>query len=132
LFTLIEVSSYLFTGLLGAAAWWFVAVNSGPPTGTAVLHIMAFDEDAEAVVGGQVVPIRRHTIDAVPLELPVGTYDLIVRRGATILSREPFEVKGGEEVILTAWQRLKAAGDGAAGQAGSPPLPAAMSGRDLR
>jgi hypothetical protein len=106
---LITLSSYGFTALPGAAACWFVAANSGPPTGTVVLHINAFDEDAEAVGGGAPVPIRAHTRDAVAVELPAGAYELIIQRGGRVLSQEAFELKGGEEVVLTAWQRPRAA-----------------------
>jgi hypothetical protein len=101
----LKLLGYFAVCLLGAAAWWFVAVNAGARTGTVVLHINEFDQDVVADVGGEVVPISGRTRGSTSLELMPGAYELVIRRGETTLSRESFEVEGGKEVVLTAWQR---------------------------
>jgi hypothetical protein len=88
--------------LLGGATLWWVAVSAGPTTGTAIVHVREIDVDVQ--VGGVTYHIVEETLTPIVCQLPAGEHRLVMTSGSTELHSETFSIRGGEDVILTAWR----------------------------
>ena len=88
---------------LGSAILWQVAMHSGPPNGTAYIHVASDQVDVKVdkttfhVVSRWDVPIV--------CELRPGKHTLQMTRNGKMLYEEEFSLNAGGEVVLTAWER---------------------------
>jgi hypothetical protein len=87
--------------LLGGAVLWWVAVNVGPRTGTAVVHVT--EPGVVVAVGDQTRRVGVVNGEPLVIELEAGEHWLRMRRGPVLLYEERFRLPAGEEVVLTAW-----------------------------
>ena len=94
-------------GLIGGAALWWVATNLEPTTGTAIVHVT--ESDVLVQVGGFSYQISEPTFTPLVCQLPAGEHRLVMTGGSAELHVEEFTLRGGEEVVLTAWRSREGA-----------------------
>ncbi|WP_406693468.1 hypothetical protein V5E97_20785 [Singulisphaera sp. Ch08] len=85
----------------GGAMLCWVASQSGPRDGTAVVHVT--EPDVVVSVGGQTFHVGESLHRPLVCDLPTGEHRLTMTRGATVLYAETFSITGGEEVVLSTW-----------------------------
>lgn len=88
-------------GLLSLAILVWVADHSGPPNGQVIVHVM--ESDVTLTIGGNTYQIEALRYAPIVCTLPRGRHELILSRGSQVLYRESFELRGGESLILNAW-----------------------------
>jgi hypothetical protein len=110
---LFDLSFYgrLFKGaagsLLGLAVLGWVVEHCGPRNNEVVVHVM--EPDVEVTVDDQIYQIDSRRYEPIACELAEGRHHLLMRRGDCVLFDEWFEVRPGQNVVLTAWdeERLR-------------------------
>jgi hypothetical protein len=118
-FPLDRIAGIVGHWLLGGATLCWVAANVGPQTGTAIVHVT--EPDVMVTVGGVAFNIEDFIHAPIVCELPAGTHELTMRRGATLLHSESFSLRGGEERVLAAWDSSKPAPARACRRSATPP-----------
>jgi hypothetical protein len=87
--------------LFGGATLVWVATHVGPRSGTAIVHVT--EADVVVAVGGTMLRVAERPYTPFVLEIPAGEHRLVMSRGASVLYDEPFTMRGGDEVVLTAY-----------------------------
>jgi hypothetical protein len=88
-------------GLLSVAILGWVVEHLEPSTGEAVVHVM--EADVEVAIGGNTYVVRERRYDPIVCMLHHGRHELVMSRRGRVLYREWFEIRGGQSVVLTAW-----------------------------
>ncbi|RUL88704.1 hypothetical protein [Tautonia sociabilis] len=116
-----NVAGWLGGGLLGSGFLGFLLVEVGPTTGTAVVHVV--EPDVTVAVGGVTFEIEGRRFAPLVVELSMGAHRLVMTRGGVVLDDEPFEIDGGDSVVLSAWDQTRPPGDGQGAGARDRPEP---------
>ncbi|QDV36533.1 hypothetical protein [Tautonia plasticadhaerens] len=103
-----RLATHLGGGLLGLASLGWIATHCGPPTGRAVIHVA--EADVELTVGASSYRIEELRPAPIICELPSGVHELVLLREGRVLRRESFSLRGGESVVLTAWDPVRLSG----------------------
>lgn len=111
---------------LGGALLWWVAGSAGPNRGTAIVHVS--EPDVVVSIGPRHYAIEGMRHLPIECELPAGEYALEMRRDGEVLMREDFEIRPGEDSVLTAWAP-PCSGEGASSPAAGDPAPLAGEGK---
>lgn len=109
-FPLPRIAGIVGQWLVGGATLCWVAANAGPQTGTAIVHVT--EAHVTVTIGGVAFNIENFIHAPIVCELPAGTHELTMRRGATFLHSESFSLRGGEERVFAAWDSSKPAQPG--------------------
>jgi hypothetical protein len=120
------------SGLLSLAVLGWVVVHCGPRETEVVVHVM--EPDVELTVGDQTYQIEGRRYEPIVSELSPGWYPLIMSRGDRILYEESFEVRRGDNIVLTAWDAERLRRDQASTKTGAlaRPLSQGPSQRIIR
>jgi hypothetical protein len=88
---------------LGGTILWQVGAHSGPPNGTAYVHVTT--PQVDVTVDDEAYHVE--TLEDSPLvcELRPGKHRLRMTRKGQTLYEEKFILRPGEELVLTAWDR---------------------------
>jgi hypothetical protein len=91
-----------------------VAAHSGPPNGTAYVHVSS--PEVEVILGGRAYQVRSLWDSPIVCELRPGTHTLKMSRNGITLHEEEFTIRAGDEVVLTAWEKATGGEDRAMAQ----------------
>ncbi len=94
--------------VLAGAILCQVAMHSGVENGTAYVHVTASDS-VEVTVDQEVYQVTSVWEPPIVCSLRPGTHVLRMIRDGQTLYEEEFTVGIGEEVVLTAWERVECA-----------------------
>jgi hypothetical protein len=86
--------------ILGGATLWWIAEQVGPVQGTVLVHVT--ESDVEVTLAGRTVSIEERRFTPIEYLVRPGRYLLQMKRGDQILYEQWFNVRRGEEVMLTA------------------------------
>jgi hypothetical protein len=89
--------------LLGGTVLWQVGAHSGPPNGTAYVHVTA--PQVDVTVDNETYHIETLAASPIVCELRPGKHGLRMTRNGRTLYEEKFILRPGEELVLTAWDR---------------------------
>jgi len=91
--------------VLGGAVLGYVATQAGPRECQAVIHVT--EADVDVWVDG--LKYRIDSWKAAPIVCPLrpGQHALRMSRGSRLLYEESFNLRGGEEVVLTVWDSAR-------------------------
>src|SRR5882757_7310801 len=78
----------------------WVVLHVGPTRGEVVVHVN--EPDIDLTVGTHTYLIKRIPYDPIVCELATGWHELTVTKHGRVLSRQRFEVEGGQTVVLVA------------------------------
>ena len=88
---------------LGSAILWQVAMHSGPPNGTAYIHVAS--DQVDVIVDKTTFHVASRWALPIVCELRPGKHTLQMTRNGKMLYEEEFSLNAGGEVVLTAWER---------------------------
>jgi hypothetical protein len=80
---------------------WQIAERAGPQTSEVVVHVP--EPPAVATIDGLSYSVATERDSPFACELRMGWHELRVWRGAQLAYQETFQVRPGENVVLTAW-----------------------------
>jgi hypothetical protein len=107
--------------LLAGGTLWYVAMHTGPKTGTAVIHVT--EDNVVVKVGEASFQVEGWQTAPIVCELPAGEHRLVMTRGSTELYSETFWLDEGGDIVLTAWRSGTGASAGAgSGSRSNPPM----------
>jgi hypothetical protein len=96
--------------IVGGLGLGLVALGSHP-AGTSehfpnvLVHVT--EPDVDVSIGEHTYHVEGRAADPISLNLAVGRHQLIMRRGDRVLCDQTFEIRPGEETMLTAWDSEK-------------------------
>ncbi len=88
---------------LGGAILWQVAAHTGPPNGTAYVHVST--PQVDVMIDRETYHIESLWDSPIVCELAPGKHTVQMSRNGQTLFAEEFTLKAAEEVVLTAWER---------------------------
>jgi len=94
---------------------WIVSVKPAARDATAIVHVCNSEVDVR--VDDHFVHIEERIFEPLVFALSPGTHDLSMSRSGELLYHEKFEIRSGEEQVLTAWCPSPANGFSAAAEA---------------
>jgi hypothetical protein len=90
---------------LGGAVLWEVALHCGPPNGTIYVHVERGCGDLN--VDDATYQIKSLSETPVVCNLEPGRHVVTLSRDGRIVYEEKFSLDAGEELVLTAWERVE-------------------------
>jgi hypothetical protein len=87
--------------LLGGVLLWQIVERCGPNQGTLILHVTKFPVDVR--IDEAAYPVESIWMTPIVRELSPGRHTVRMLQEGRVLYEEPFALKPGEEIILTAW-----------------------------
>lgn len=93
------------TFVLGTIVLWQVAEHSGPPRGRAIVHVPV--PRVDVVVDQSVYHVEDLHQTPIICDLRPGNHRARMSRDGVVLYEEEFNVRPGEETILSAWDRYQ-------------------------
>ena len=87
--------------VLGGWLLWQVVERSGPQVSEVVVHVTAFP--AVVTIDGRPYQVATWQDSTIVCELRGGWHELRMWRGERLVHHDKFQVRPGEEVVLTAW-----------------------------
>jgi hypothetical protein len=91
--------------VLGGAVLWEVALHSGPPNGKVYVHVAQGYGDL--TVDDATYHVRTPWETPVVCELQPGAHVVTMSRDSRVVFQEEFSLDAGEELVLTAWERVE-------------------------
>jgi hypothetical protein len=92
---------------LGGAILWQVAAHTGPPNGTAYVHVCT--PQVDVMVDEQTYAIQSLWDSPIVCELRPGKHKVQMSRNGQTLFAEEFTLKAAEHIVVTAWERSEIA-----------------------
>src|SRR5262249_1539983 len=87
--------------ILGGWLLWQIAVHAGPQTGEGIVHVTEYP--VVVMIGGRSYSVSTWRGSPVVCELGMGWHELRMWRGDRLVYQEAFQVRPGEDIVLTAW-----------------------------
>jgi hypothetical protein len=88
--------------VLGSAILWQVGAHSGPPNGTAYVHVTTAPVDV--TVDEKTYHVETLANSPVVCEVPPGKHVLRMTRHGLTLFQQKFSLKSEGEIVLVAWE----------------------------
>jgi hypothetical protein len=87
---------------LGGTVLWQVGAHSGPPNGTAYVHVTT--PQVDVTVDDETYHVETLSNSPIVCELRPGRHELRMSRNGQTLYEEKFILRPKEELVLTAWE----------------------------
>jgi hypothetical protein len=98
---LFSICKLVGTLLLAGVILWQVVEQCGPNQGKVIVHVTKARVDV--TIDEATYPVGSIWMNPIVCELPPGRHTVRMLQAGRVLYEEPFNLKAGEEIILTAW-----------------------------
>jgi hypothetical protein len=98
---LAAVAKGLGACVLSGWVLWQIAEHAGPQTCEVIVHVTEYP--TVVTIDGRSYPVRTWRDSPIVCELRRGRHELRMWRGDRLVYQEAFQVRPGDNIILTAW-----------------------------
>ena len=102
---LFSICKLVGTLLLAGVILWQVVEQCGPNQGKVIVHVTKAPVDV--TIDETTYPVGSSWMTPIVCELSPGRHTVRMLQDRRVLYEEPFTLKAGEEIILTAWDGYK-------------------------